>query len=174
LIRIHPSDISGTIALLEQFFKKASPNYPFHYFFLDDRFDALYRKEQRMQQIFGYCSGLAIFIACLGLFGLASFMTEQRTKEIGIRKTLGASTLSITILLSKEFTKWVLLANVIAWPLAYIVMTRWLQSFAYRITIPFWIFFVAAIAAVLIALITVSGRTIKAALANPVDALRYE
>lgn len=174
LIRIRPHDVSGTLASLEDFFKRASPNYPFHYFFLDERFDVLYRKEQRMQQIFGYCSGLAIFIACLGLFGLASFTTEQRTREIGIRKALGASVLNITILLSREFTKWVLLANVIAWPLAYVVMTRWLQNFAYRITIAPWIFFVAAIVAFLIAFITVSGRAITAALANPVDALRYE
>jgi putative ABC transport system permease protein len=173
-IKLRARDIPETLTVLEQTFKAFAPNYPVRYVFLDDRFEALYYKEKRMQQIFGYCSFLAIFIACLGLFGLASFMTAQRTKEIGIRKTLGASVTNITFLLSKEFTTWVLLANVIAWPIAYVVMNRWLQSFAYRITIAPWIFLVAAIMAVLIALITVSGRTIKAALANPVDALRYE
>lgn len=174
LIKIRANDIPGALASIEQTFKQFSANYPFVYHFLDDQFDQLYRKEQQMQQIFGYCTTLAIFVACLGLFGLASFMTEQRTKEIGIRKTLGASVAGIILLLSKEFTKWVVLANLIAWPIAYVMMNYWLQSFAYRTKINLWVFVVAACSTFAIALLTVSWQSIKAALANPVKALKYE
>jgi putative ABC transport system permease protein len=174
LIRVSADDIPGTLASIEQTFKQFSPNYPFAYHFLDEQFDHMYRKEQQMQQIFGYCTMLAIFVACLGLFGLASFMTEQRTKEIGIRKTLGASVASIVLLLSKEFTKWVVLANLFAWPIAYFMMNRWLQGFAYRTEIHLWVFVAAACSTFAIALLTVSWQSIKAALANPVKALRYE
>jgi len=117
---------------------------------------------------------LAIFITCLGLFGLASFTAEQRTKEIGIRKALGASVSGIILLLSKEFTKWVLVANIIAWPVAYLAMNRWLQNFAYRIDIGLGTFILAGVLALVIALLTVGYQAIKAARANPVDALRYE
>jgi putative ABC transport system permease protein len=117
---------------------------------------------------------LAILVACLGLFGLASFSAEQRTKEIGIRKVLGASVSGIVLFFSREFTKWVLAANVIAWPVAYFVMNRWLQHFAYRTRIGFGIFILAALLTFVIAFITVSYQSIKAAVANPVDSLRYE
>ena len=117
---------------------------------------------------------LAIFIACLGLFGLASFVTEQRTKEIGIRKVVGASVTEIVMLLSKEFTKWVVLANFIAWPAAYFLMDNWLKNFAYRINLNISIFIYAGVIALAIALITVSYQAIKAATANPVNSLKYE
>ena len=134
----------------------------------------LYLNEQRTSNIATIFSVLAIFIACLGLLGLAAFVTEQRTKEIGIRKSLGASVPEIVILLSKEFTKWVLIANAIAWPLAYFIMNNWLRNFAYRITLTPWVFLVSGILALLIALLTVSIHAIRAATANPILSLRYE
>ena len=124
--------------------------------------------------IFKYFALLAILISCLGLFGLASFVAEQRTKEIGIRKALGASVSGIVLLLSKEFTKWVLLANIIAWPIAYYVMAKWLENFAYRMDIGLWVFVLSGTLAFIIAIITVIFQAVKAALANPVDSLRYE
>jgi putative ABC transport system permease protein len=117
---------------------------------------------------------LAIFVACLGLLGLAAFVTEQKTKEIGIRKVLGASVMEVVTLLSKEFIRWVLIANVIAWPLAYYIMNNWLKNFAYRIDMSFWIFLASGVLALLIALLTVSSHAIRAATANPVESLRYE
>jgi putative ABC transport system permease protein len=124
--------------------------------------------------VFKYSSILAIFVACLGLFGLVSFMAEQRTKEIGIRKTLGASVTNIVLLFSKEFTKCVLIANIIALPAAYFFVFVWINDYTYRTTISFWIFILAAILTIVIALLTVSYQAVKAAKANPVDALRYE
>jgi putative ABC transport system permease protein len=134
----------------------------------------LYRAEERLGKIFSAFSFLAIFIACLGLFGLASFTAEQRTKEIGIRKVLGASVSNIIFLLSKEFTRWVIVANLIAWPVAYLAMRRWLESFAYRVGITPWAFLLSAFMALVIAFLTVSFQAVKAALANPVDCIRYE
>jgi putative ABC transport system permease protein len=125
-------------------------------------------------KIFVYFVVIAIFISCMGLFGLSSFTAEQKTKEIGVRKILGASAVKILYLLSKEFMKWVLLANVIAWPVAYFVMTKWLQNFAYRARPGWWVFGASALAAILIALFTVSYQSIRAATSNPVDSLRYE
>jgi putative ABC transport system permease protein len=127
-----------------------------------------------MMQMFGYFSLFAIFIASLGLFGLASFTAEQRTKEIGVRKVLGASVPNITLLLSKEFTKWVLAANIIAWPSAYFLMNRWLNNFAYRIEIGWLEFVFAGVLTFMIAVSTVSYQSLKAGLANPIDSLRYE
>lgn len=142
--------------------------------FFDDDFARIYANEQRTGKLFTSFAVLAIFIACLGLLGLAAFTAEQRTKEIGIRKTLGASVFSILILLSKEFTKWILIANLIAWPIAYFVMDKWLQDFYYRIDIGIWVFLTSGIAALVIAIITVSSQAVKAALSNPVDSLKYE
>lgn len=127
-----------------------------------------------MGKILNVFAFLAILISCLGLYGLAAFTTEQRTKEIGIRKVLGGSVFTLIAMLSKEFARWVLVANVIAWPLAWVAMSRWLQNFEYKIDIGWWVFFVAGGLALLIALVTVSSQAIKAALANPVKALRYE
>jgi hypothetical protein len=168
------SDMPSTISFIESVYKKFTPNFPFEYNFLDETFDRLYRSEQKTGSILGYSTFLAIFISCLGLFGLAAQMAEMRIKEIGIRKVLGASVSGITLLLSKEFMKWVVVANVIAWPVAYYAMNRWIQNFAYRTSIALWIFFLAAFLAFLIALITVGYQAIKTAMANPVDALRYE
>lgn len=150
------------------------PRDPFVYSFLDDDFDSLYRQEKQRGKVFLVFSVLAIFIACLGLFGLASFTAEQRTKEIGIRKVLGASVESIVRLLSKDFLKLVLLGNLLAWPMAYFMMQKWLGNFAYRVPINLDIFFIAGILALFIALATVSFQAVKAALANPADSIRTE
>lgn len=168
------SDLPGTIGYIESIWNKFTPNFPFKYNFLDSTFDKLYRSEQKTGSVFGYFTFLAIFISCLGLFGLASQMTEMRTKEIGIRKVLGASVSGITLLLSKDFMKWVVVANVVAWPTAYFAMNKWLQNFAYRTSFGIEIFFLSGILAFVIALITVSFQSIKAAVADPVDSLRYE
>jgi putative ABC transport system permease protein len=150
------------------------PNYPFSYYFIDENFDQLYRSEEKLGRIFSYFAFLSVLIGCLGLFGLASYSAERRTKEIGIRKVLGASASGITVLLSKEFTKWVLLANVIAWPAAYLIMSRWLQSFAYRSGIGVGTFLLAGGIAWVIAFLTVSYQAIKASIADPISALKYE
>ena len=137
-------------------------------------FDQLYRAEHKTSQIFTTFSIISIFIACLGLLGLASFTAERRTKEIGIRKVMGASTTGIIFLLSKEFIKWVLIANIIAWPIAFYIMTNWLEDFAYRINFPYWILFASALIAMFIAIITVISQALKAANSNPVNSLKYE
>jgi putative ABC transport system permease protein len=173
-VRISPEAIPQTLAFLKDKWQELVPNQLFQYSFLDEDFDNLYKAEMRLEKIFGIVTSLAIFIACLGLFGLAAFSAEQRTKEIGVRKVLGASVTGIIILLSREFTRWVLVANIIAWPLAYYAMSRWLQNFAYRISVGFWVFLLAAALAFMIALLTVSYQAIKAAIASPVESLRYE
>ncbi len=173
-IKIHPENIKGTLSTIEKTWKKFSGGQPFEYSFLDDDFNSLYKKEQKTGQIFAMFSVLAILIACLGLFGLASFTAEQRTKEIGIRKVLGASASSIMFLLCKEFIKWILLANIIAWPIAYYAMNKWLQNFAYRISIGAEVFMLPTLLALVIALITISYQSLRASVANPVDSLRYE
>lgn len=173
-VQISSNNISETIKFINDLWMKYSPEFPFEYSFLDETFNSLYKSEERLGKIFGYFALLGIFIACMGLFGLAFFMAEQRTKEIGVRKVLGASVPGIVLLLSKEFTKWVLVANIIAWPIAWYVMSKWLQNFAYRVNIGIWVFILSASLALMIALITVSYQSIKAALANPVESLRYE
>ena len=172
--RLQAENIPATLSFIEDVFKKFAPGYPFNYRFLDDALDSLYRSEQRIGTLFRYFSILAILISCLGLFGLASFMAEQRTKEIGIRKVLGASVSQIMMLLSREFTKWVIVANVIAWPVAYYAVRHWLRSYAYSVNITLWPFILAAALAFFIALITVSFQAFKAASAAPVDAIQYE
>jgi putative ABC transport system permease protein len=174
VVRIRPENIVSTMKFLEGKWDEFNPGQPFEYQFLDEAFDALYRNEKRQGEIFGTFALLAILVACLGLVGLASFAAEQRTKEIGIRKVLGASVPGVVHLLSREFLKLVLLANVIAWPVAYFTMKKWLEDFAYRVDLDALPFFIGAAVALLIAMITVSFQTIKAALANPVEALRYE
>ena len=172
--KLKSENIPKTIGYIENIWKKFAPGYPFNYRFLDEALDRLYRSEQRIGTLFKYFSGLAILISCLGLLGLASFMAERRTKEIGIRKVLGASVSNIILLLSKEFTKWVIVANIIAWPVGYFAIKKWLQSYAYATNIVLWSFILSGVLALLIALATVSYQSIKAALANPVDSLRYE
>jgi putative ABC transport system permease protein len=149
-------------------------NQAFEYVWFDRGFARIYEAEQRTGQIFAVFSIIAICVACLGLLGLAAFTTEQRTKEIGIRKALGAPITGIVLMLSKEFTRWVLAANIIAWPAAYFITRSWLQSFAYRVDIKIHMFLFSAVLAIVIAFLTVSYQVIKAALANPVEALKYE
>lgn len=173
-IKVHPKDIQNTIAAIQETTERFDPGLPFDMSFLDREFAAYYEDEQKMSEIFGYFSTLAILIACLGLLGLASFTVERRTKEIGVRKVLGATVPGIVQLLSTEFTKPVLIANVIAWPVAYYVMSKWLQDFAYRIDIGLWVFLLAGGLVLSIALLTISSQAIKTALTNPVEALRYE
>jgi putative ABC transport system permease protein len=172
--RFKVEDVAALIVFLENKWKEFAPDQPFAYSFLDERFNNMYRAEQRVGDIFSVFAGLAIFTACLGLFGLASFIAEQRTKEIGIRKVLGATVSNVTLLLSKDFVKLVLVANVIAWPVAWYAMSKWLQDFAYRIEIGWWVFALAGGLALVIALVTVSVQAVKAALTNPVEALHYE
>jgi putative ABC transport system permease protein len=173
-VRISPNDIPGTMAFLQNKWREFRPRYPFSYYFVDERFDQQYRSEKKILQLFGYFAFLAIFIACLGLFGLALYTAEQNVKEIGIRKVLGASVSSIVIFFSKEFSKWVLMANIIGWPVAYFAMTKWLANFAYRTSLNLWTFLLAGALALFIAILTVSFHSVKAAVADPVKALRYE
>ena len=172
--RVQSENIRETMAFLENTWRKFASNQAFEYEFFDEHFASLYQSEQRTGQIFFSFSLLAIIIASLGLFGLATFVAEQRTKEIGIRKVLGATEVGIIFLLSKQFTKWVILSNLFAWPIAYYFMQKWLQRFAYQASISAWSFLFAFIVVLFLALLTVSYQTVKAARSNPVDLLRYE
>jgi putative ABC transport system permease protein len=173
-IKISPKNTTSTLSLLREKWKEIDPYRPFEYSFLDETFDSQYRPDERLSKIFASFTIFAIFIACLGLFGLASFMSEQRTKEIGIRKVLGASVPGIIVMLSKNFLKLVIIANIIAWPISYLAMKNWLQNFAYRINIGLWIFMLTAALSICIALLTVSYQSVKASLSNPADAIKYE
>ncbi len=174
VIRIRPENVTGAIDAIRKTWDRVIPQYPLEFSFVDERIDQLYRAEQRMVDILKYFAMLAIIISCLGLFGLASFMAEQRTKEIGIRKALGASVASIVVLMSTEFTKWVVIANLIAWPVAYLVMQGWLEKFAYRVEVGWLVYFMAGMGTILVALLTVSSQAVRSAVSNPADALRYE
>ncbi|MCY7353011.1 MAG: ABC transporter permease [Cytophagaceae bacterium] len=174
LVKTDPGSVPRTIAGINALYKKYEQNNPISYGFVDQDLDAQYRAEQRTGRIILYFSILSIFVSCLGLFGLATFTAEQRTKEIGVRKVLGASVVSIVVLLSKDFLKLVLIAIVIASPIAWYAMNRWLQDFAYKIDIEWWVFALAGLLAVGIALLTVSFQSVKAALMNPVKSLRSE
>jgi len=174
LIKINGNKTEEALAKIQGVWENINPISPFEYHFLDQKYDSLYRKEKKIGTILNAFTLFAIVISCLGLFGLASFLTERRTSEIGIRKVLGASESGIVFLLSKQFIKWVLIANLFAWPAAYFVMNEWLKSFAYRINIGVWTFVLSGLLAVGIALGTVSYQVLKAAQANPIDSLRYE
>ncbi|MBL7959407.1 ABC transporter permease [bacterium] len=173
-VRLNPEHTSSALEHVRETWEKLFPETPFAYTFLDDDFGKLYASEDRLGSIFTIFASLAIFIACLGLLGLASFTAEVRTKEIAIRKILGASVTGIVNLMSKEFIVLVLLSNIVAWPLAYYIMNSWLEKFAYRIDPSVWVFVGSGLAALMIALLTVSFQAIKAASANPVEALKYE
>jgi putative ABC transport system permease protein len=173
-IKLKSDDIPGSLSLIERTIRKLVPDDPFIYHFLDEKIDSLYRTEQLTGKLTRYITFLAIFISSLGLFGLASFSVERRTKEIGVRKVLGASVPKIILLLTKDFSKWVVLANIIAWPVAWFAMNTWLKNFAYRTTIGVWIFLFSASLALVIALFVICFQSLKAALANPADSLRYE
>lgn len=173
-LTINPDQMARSLAQLKQKWLEFHPDIPYSYFFIDDLFDMKYRSEARTRKIFCIFACLGLFIACLGLFGLASFVVEQRTKEIGIRKVLGASIPNIVLLLNKEFAKWVVLANVVAWPLAYYFMQKWLQDFYYRIKIGPGPMLLSGAVIVVIALVTVSFKSLRAAAADPASSLRYE
>ena len=173
-INLSGKNIPATIAAIESKWKTMIPKRPFSYYFLDEFFDKQYRSEDRFGKLFLNFAILAIFISCLGLLGLASYSTMQRTKEIGVRKVLGASVTNIVNLLSVDFLKLVVISFIIAAPLAWYFMYKWLQGFAYRIGIGWLVFVEAALTAIIIALLTVSFQAIKAAVANPVKSLRTE
>ena len=174
VIKIKPGNIPAAIAAIKNEYNKAAPVYPFEYSFLDQKFDTIYKADIRQQKILSIFSSLAIFIACLGLFGLASFTANKRIKEIGVRKVLGSSVQNIVILLSKDLLKPVLIAMFIAIPVGYYAMNNWLQNFAYRTPLHWWVFVLAAAITFFIALFTVSIKAVKAAIANPVQSLRTE
>ena len=167
-------NIAQTMAIIEKTWKNIFPDLPFEYNFLDDVFDAQYKSDLQFGKIFGFFTFWAILITCLGLYGLISFSFARRTKEIGIRKTLGASVESVVLLLTKELLLLVFIANVIGWPIVWYAMTQWLQNFAYRIDINWWIFAVSGSIALIIAVLTVGFQAVKAATANPIESLRYE
>lgn len=174
-IRIQPgADLLQTVDRIEKLYQQLNAEKPFEYYFLDQTFNMIYKSEARLAVLFGIFTAFALFIACLGLFGLAAFMTEQRTKEIGVRKVMGASVASLVKLLSFDFLKLVGVAIIIATPIAWYAMNRWLRDFSYRIDISWWIFALAGGLALSIALLTVSFQSIKAALANPAKSLRSE
>jgi len=167
-------DQAETVNRVHEKFEAIFPGNPFTFFFADEYYDQQYRSDQQFAKIFGLFTVLAIVIACLGLFGLSSYMAIQRTKEIGIRKVLGASVKQITMLVSREFIVIVIVANVVAWPFAYFIMNNWLSSFAYRINLGILSFVVPGGCALTIAILTVSVQSIKAAITNPVDSLKTE
>ena len=173
-IRIKPDRIAETLQDIEGTVKSIVPDDPVRFTFLDETIHRAYQIERRSQMLILFSAVLAVFVSCLGLYGLALFMAEQRTKEIGVRKILGASVANITAILAKDFTRWILIANLIAWPIAWFAMNKWLQNFAYRIEIGWWVFAIAGGIALVIALLTVSWQAIRSATANPVEALRYE
>ncbi|HEY0654704.1 MAG TPA: ABC transporter permease [Chryseosolibacter sp.] len=173
-VKVAGDNMQAGLQHIEKVWKEFLPNRPFEYAFLSQQYTQLYSSEQQQGQLFTIFSGLAILIACLGLFGLATFNTLQRVKEIGIRKVLGASVINIVQLLSREIIILVVIANLLAWPVAWYFMNQWLDTFAYRIGLNIWLYLLAAFAAILIALVTVSSQTIKAAMSNPANTLRYE
>jgi len=174
LVRIHAAKVPKTLAELEKLSKSLNPKFPFTYQFSDEEYNKLYRSEQVVSRLANYFAFLAIFISCLGLFGLAAFTAEQRIKEIGIRKVLGATTTGIVSMLTKDFLKLVMIAIIVALPVAWYCMHQWLHSYEYRTDISWWIFVLAGLSALLIALVTISFQAIKAAVANPVKNLRTE
>ncbi len=173
-IKIRPGNVPDTIEFLEQKWAEVNPGIPFEYYFYDTEFDKLYKADNKLQVLFSYFTAISIFIASLGLFGLSLYIVQQRTKEIGIRKVLGASIPSVIHLVSKDLIKLVVFANLLAWPLAYLMMDQWLQDFAYRVGLSWSVFFLAGGAAFVIAIVTVTSHGLKAALANPIESLRYE
>ncbi len=166
--------MQGLLAAMKKEWNTFNTDEPFTYSFMDDLYNKTYSTEQKTGTILNIFAILTVLVACLGLFGLATYTAEQRTKEIGIRKVLGASVTQVTRMLSKDFIKLVFIACIIAFPLSYWAMDKWLQSFAYRINIDWWVFVLAAVAALFIALLTVSFQAIKAAISNPVKSLRTE
>jgi ABC-type antimicrobial peptide transport system permease subunit len=173
-IKLHTSNLQAAQNSIEHLWNQNYPEYAYNATFFEDNINAFYRQEQQLSLLYKIFAGLAIFISCLGLYGLVSFMAVQKTKEVGIRKVLGAGVGHIVFIFSKEFTVLIVAAFVIAAPLAWYVSNNWLQNFAYRINIGIWIFIIAIVASVLIAWITVGYKAIQAAIVNPVKSLRSE
>jgi putative ABC transport system permease protein len=173
-VRISSNDIQKTVQYIDKQWREFSPDIPFEFHFLDEEYDALYKDEDKFNLVISYFSVIAILIACLGLFGVVSFSTENRTKEIGIRKVNGAKVTEVLIMLNKDFIKWIIIAFVIACPIAWYAMHKWLQNFAYKTELSWWVFAAAGAVALAVTLLTVSIQSYKAATRNPVEALRYE
>ena len=173
-MRLQTNDMQGFINQLETDWKTMAPGQPLSYQFLDERFARMFETEQKLGKIAGIFSFLAIFIACIGLLGLATFIAQQRTKEIGIRKVLGASVTNLVAIVSKDFLQLIVLSTIIAAPLAWWSMNAWLQDFVYRIEINWWVFVVVGLVAILIAFVTIGTQSLKAALANPVESIKSE
>jgi putative ABC transport system permease protein len=173
-VRLSGNDLEETLNYIEKQWGRFAPSHPFTYGFLDSQFDHMYKEDQRYLKLFLIFSGLAIFLACMGLFAMAAFIAERKTKEIGVRKVLGASEGRIALLLSKSFTRWVVFANLLAWPVAYYFLKKWLSNFAYHIQIEWYFFFIGAIFALFIAQITILSHTLKTARKNPLESLKYE
>lgn len=173
-VKIQPENLSKIIPFLKRQWETFVRTEPFEFYFMDEKMNQLYSFEHKIGRLSSVFSFLAVAIACLGLFGLASFMAERCTKEIGIRKVFGASVLNIVVMQSREFTKWVLAANVVAWPLAFFLMKNWLQNYAYRISLSVWVFILSAVGTYLIALLTISYQSVKSATANPIHSIRDE
>lgn len=174
LVKVSGNDLQGTLAFVQNKWKELVPYMPFEYRFLDEDYAKLYRSELQLGKVMNVFAGIAILLACIGLFGLSSYVAQHRIKEIGIRKILGASLLSIVSMLSGNFAKLVVVAIVVASPIAYFLMERWLYGFAYRVEIPWWAFALASFLAIAIAVITVSFQSVKAATTNPARTLRSE
>jgi len=173
-VRIQPGDITNSINIIEAKWKELFPGEQFVYSFLDDRINQLYQSEQKTQNIIVVFSALSIFISCLGLFGLAAFTAEARTKEIGIRKVLDASTRNAMLLLSKDVIKWIIISNVFAWLISWYILDKWLQNFACKIEIGWFVFIMTFAVALIISLSTFSFQAFKVAFANPVDSIKYQ
>ncbi len=173
-LTLSTEEISQTLSFAQEKWKELFPGIPYEYYFLDEDFNRLYRSEEKTGTLMGFFALVGVLVACFGLFGLASFMAEQRTKEIAIRKVHGARVPDTVSLLIKDFIKWILISNIIAWPIAYSVVNRWLQNFYYRVNLGIGVFILAGFAVLAIALLTISYQTIKTAATNPVDYLRYE
>jgi putative ABC transport system permease protein len=174
IVRLSAGNIEKSLNHVKEIWQNTYPSFPFEYKFFDEDFAKMFQSDEQMMTIFSYAAIFAILVACLGLFGLAAFISELRTKEIGIRKVLGASISGITYMLSKEFILWVIAANIIAWPISYFILNKILENYAYRTSLGLWIFAAAFLISLLIALITIGYQTLKAAVANPVKSLRYE
>jgi putative ABC transport system permease protein len=173
-IKIAGGNIPGSLAGIEKAWSQFVRDRPFHYYFLDQKLAAQYQAEQTARKLFSVFSGLAIFIACIGLLGLTAYATQQRIREISIRKVLGASGGNIVGMMSRDFLRLVLIATVVAFPIAWWMMHRWLQDFAYRVRMPWWVFVLAATTAMVVAVVTISFQAIRAAMANPVKTLRAD
>jgi putative ABC transport system permease protein len=173
-IRVATGQIREAVQYIRETWQETLPQYPLQYEFYDSWFDAMYREEEKIGTAVGLFATLAIVVSCMGILGMAIYSVQKRTKEIGIRKVVGATVFGISTMLLKDFTKWILLANFIAWPIGWYAMNKWLQDFAYRIDISWWMFALAGGLTLMIALLTVGWQAIRAATANPVEALRYE